>query len=67
VTGDNDVSEEIIICLIATNRSYFGLKSQLKSQVLSRKKKILILNIHVRPVFIYATEAWTMTKMMKGG
>ena len=29
VTGDYDVSEEITNCLIATNRSYFGLRSQL--------------------------------------
>ena len=42
VTGDYDVSEEITNCLIATNRSYFVLKSQLISQLLSRETKILI-------------------------
>jgi len=26
VTGDNKISEEITKCLIATNRSYFGLR-----------------------------------------
>ena len=41
VTGDN-VSEEITNCLIAANRSYFGLKNQLKPELFSRKTKILI-------------------------
>jgi hypothetical protein len=38
----DNVLEEITNCLIAANRSYFGLKSQLKSQQLSRKTKIHI-------------------------
>jgi len=42
VNGDSNVSEEITNLHITTNRSYFGLKSQFKSQLLSRKTKILI-------------------------
>ena len=42
VNGDNNVSEEITNHLIATNRSYFGIKSQFQSQLLSRKTKILL-------------------------
>ena len=42
VTGDSNVSEEITNHLIAADRSYFGLKIQLKSQLLSRKTKILM-------------------------
>jgi hypothetical protein len=61
VNGDN-VSEEIINRLIATNRSYFGLKSQFKSQLLSRKTKILLYKTLVRPILTYATETWTMIK-----
>jgi hypothetical protein len=53
VTGNNNVAKEITNCLIAANRSYFGLRSQLKSQLLSRKKKILIYKTLVRPVFTY--------------
>jgi len=66
VTGDNDVSEEITNRLIAANRSYFGLRSQLKSQLLSRKTKILIQKTLVRPKFTYTTENWTMTKNDEG-
>jgi hypothetical protein len=62
VTSAYDVSEEITNNLIATNRLYFGLRSQLKSQLLSRKTIILIYKTLVRPIFTYATETWTMTK-----
>jgi hypothetical protein len=62
VNGDNNVSEEIINRLIAANRSYFGLKHQFKSQLLSRKTKILLYNTSVRPIPTYTRETWTMTK-----
>jgi hypothetical protein len=58
VTGDNNVLEEITNCLRVVNISYFGLQSQLKSQ-------LYIYKTHVRPLLTYATETWTMTKMMK--
>jgi hypothetical protein len=64
VNGDN-VSEEIINCLIAANRSYFGLKSQFKSQLLSRKTKILLYKTLVRPILTYATETCTTAKIIK--
>ena len=61
VTGDGNVSDEITNHLIATNSSYFGLKCQLKSQLLSRKTKILIYKTLVRPLLTYAAETWTVT------
>jgi hypothetical protein len=62
VTGDINVSEEITNCLIAADRSYFGLKSQFKTWLLSRKTKILIYKTLVRPVLTYTSETWTMTR-----
>ena len=62
MTGGSNVSGEIPNCLIAASRSYCGLKSQFKSQVLSRKTKILIYKTPVRPLLTYASESWTMTK-----
>jgi len=59
---NGDVSEEIINHLITTNRSYFGLKSQFKSQLLFRKTKILLYKTLVRPILTYATETWTTIK-----
>jgi len=61
LTSDNNASEEVTN-LTAISRSYFGLKSQLKSQLLSRKTKILIYKTLVRPLLTYASEIWTMTK-----
>jgi len=62
VNGDSNVSEEITNCLIAANRSYFGLKSQFKSQLLSRKTKSLLYKTLVRPILTYAAETWATTK-----
>jgi len=62
VNGDNNVSEENKNRLIAANRSYFGLKSQFKSQLLSRKTKIFIYKTLARPVLRYAAETWATTK-----
>ena len=65
VNGDQNISEEITNRLIAANRSYFGLRRQFKSQLLSRKTKNLIYETYVRPLLIYAVETWTTTKIMK--
>jgi hypothetical protein len=59
VTGEN-VSEEITNRLIAANRAHFGLKSQLESQLLPKKKKILIYKTLVR-----AQKTEKKQKMMK--
>jgi hypothetical protein len=62
VTGDNNVPEVITNYLIATKMSYFGLRGQLKSQLLSRETKILIYKTLMRPVITYAAETWPTTK-----
>jgi len=62
MSGDNNISEEITNRLIAANRSYIVLKSQLKTQLISRKTKILIHRTLVRSVLTYTAETWTMTK-----
>ena len=63
MNGENNVSDEITNQLIAANRSYFGLKSQFKSQLLSRKTKIVIYKTLVRRILAYAAETWTRKKM----
>ena len=60
VTGDNNFT--IKNRLIPPSRSYFGLKSQLNSQLLSTKTKILIYKTLVRPILTCAAETWTMTE-----
>jgi hypothetical protein len=49
VSGENDVLEETTNNLIAANRSYFGLRSQLMLQLLSRRTKIHTYKTLVRP------------------
>lgn len=47
VTGDSIASEEITNRLITANRPYFGLRSQHKKQLLSRKTKIYMYKKHL--------------------
>ena len=65
VTGNNNVSEEITNCFIAANRAHFGLKNHPKSQLLSKKRKILIYKTLVRPVFTMPQKPGLQQKMMK--
>jgi hypothetical protein len=50
--------------LTAAHLSYFGLKCQFKSQLLSGKTQILIYvyTTLVSPLLTYAAESWTVTK-----
>ena len=50
MTGESNVSEESTDRLVAANRSYFGLKIQLNSQLLSSKTKILICKTLMKPI-----------------
>jgi hypothetical protein len=50
VTDDNNVSEGSTYRLVAANRSYFGLKTQLNSQLISRKTNILICKTLRKPI-----------------
>jgi hypothetical protein len=66
VTGDSNVLDEITNRLRAANTSYFGQKCQLKSQLLSRKTKILTYKTLVRLLLTYTTETWTVTVNEEG-
>ena len=61
--GDSNVSEEIINRLIVANRSYVRLKCQFKSQLLSRKTKVLIYKRLLRPILMYAQKPGLRQKM----
>jgi hypothetical protein len=56
---DNDLSVEINNRIISANRSYCGLKKQLKSHLLSTQSEIKTL---VRPVLMCGCESWSLTK-----
>jgi hypothetical protein len=48
--------------LMAGNRCYYALQNVLKSKTLSRKAKLNVYKTIIRPVVIYGSETWTLTK-----
>jgi hypothetical protein len=57
ITYDNDISVEINNRKISANRSYYGLKKQLKSHLLSTQTKIKLYKTLVRPLLMYGCES----------
>jgi hypothetical protein len=62
VSYSNDLSVEINNRIISANRSYYGLKKQLKSHLLSTQTKIKLYKTLARPVLMYGCESWSLTK-----
>jgi len=58
----NTMSSEIKGRIYIANRSYFGLKKLLKSSTMTRKTRILLYKTLIKPVLMYASETWTLTK-----
>jgi len=48
--------------LIAANRCYFGLSTLFKSKLLSRRSKITLYKVLIKPIVLYACETWATTK-----
>jgi hypothetical protein len=48
--------------ILSAGRTFHGLRKTLRSQLVSRKTKLLIYITLVRPVIKYASETWTLTK-----
>ena len=44
------------------NKGFYGLKRQFRSQFLSIKNKIELYKTLIRPVLIYGSETWVLTK-----
>lgn len=62
VTNDNNVSSEIKRRIVAANRYYFGLQKHMKSRHLTRRTKVLLYKTLIRPVLMYGSECWTISK-----
>jgi hypothetical protein len=62
VKCNNDISQEVRKRILTANSCFYGLRNQLKSQILSRKNKILLYKTLIRPVLTYASETWVSTK-----
>jgi predicted HAD superfamily hydrolase len=44
------------------NRSYFGLVNILRAKDINRKYKVITYKTLIKPVLIYGTEAWVLSK-----
>jgi hypothetical protein len=62
VTPNNDVSLEIQRRIQTANRCFFGLRKQLQSRHLSRSTKYIIYKTLIRPVLLYDSETWVLTR-----
>jgi hypothetical protein len=62
MTPTNDVSQEIQRRIQTANRFFFGLRKHLRSSHLSRQTKFTIHKTLIRPVLLYGSETWVLTK-----
>jgi hypothetical protein len=62
MTPTNDVSLEIQRRIHTANRCFFGLRKYLQSSHLSRQTKFTIHMNLIRPVLLYGSETWVLTK-----
>jgi hypothetical protein len=62
MTPTNDVSLEIQRRIQTANRCFFALRKHLQSSHLSRQTKLTIHKTLIRPVLLYGSETWVLTK-----
>ena len=65
ITSNDEVSREISARIAAGKRCVGGLKRVLSSRKVSRKTKVRVYTVIVRPVVLYASETWRFTKQME--
>ena len=62
LTQDNIVKREILERIGTGNRCTFAYNNILKSRLISRRTKLRIYNVIIRPTVLYGSECWTLTK-----
>ncbi|KAL4085316.1 hypothetical protein QTP88_027175 [Uroleucon formosanum] len=62
INDDANSHEEVKRRLITANRCYYGLLPLFKSKLLSRKSKVTLYKVLVRPIALYASSTWATTK-----
>jgi hypothetical protein len=62
MTPTNDVRLEIQRRIQTSNRCFFVLRKHLRSSHLSRQTKFTIHKTLIRPVLLYGSETWVLTK-----
>jgi hypothetical protein len=62
INANNDISVEIKKRILLTNKGFYGLKRQFRSQFLSIKNKRKLYKTLIRPVLSYGSETWVLSK-----
>lgn len=62
VSDSNDMKNEITKRIQNANRCYYGLLKYFKSRLLTHNTKIRLYKTLVKPVLMYGSETWVLTK-----
>jgi hypothetical protein len=62
IRANNNLTQEINHRLLLANKCYYELKKQLESHYLSLQTKCKLYKTHLRPIILYGSESWTLTK-----
>lgn len=62
ITNNNNITAEIVKRILSANKCYFGLLKYFCSKILSRNIKILLYKTLLRPILIYGSETWVLSK-----
>jgi hypothetical protein len=65
VTPKYDVGFEIQRRIQTANMCFCGLRKYLRSSHLARQTKLTIFKIFIRPVLLYSSETWVLTKRVE--
>ena len=62
INENNEIILEVKERVTAGNRSYYSLQKLLRNKNISRETKKIIYITIIRPVVMYASETWTLTR-----
>jgi hypothetical protein len=65
VTKDNLIEEEVTERIANGNRAFFANKMIFQSKLMSKKSKIKLCKVLIRPVVVFGSEWWTLTENIK--
>jgi hypothetical protein len=65
VTKDNLIEEEIKERIENGNQAFLANKMIFQSKLISKKSKIKLYKVLIRPVVVYGSECWTLTENIK--
>jgi hypothetical protein len=65
VNGNNSIEEEIKERIFLRNKAYHANQDLFKSKLRSKKSKLRMYQILVRPVVTYACETWVLKENME--